>query len=157
MAHQQHANDMASTSPQIDALPTVKGPTPEDHQSEKDAQDTSGADAAPNSVLPDMSAPQIDVSDDPPMVTPLKLLQRESKWVDCSFCKRMTKTKVQMVEQGEEPSGYVKHRCIMYPLRLLPELTFVKFNDVFGLPGVLSLAAVSTGDDGHDANLDTHM
>ena len=157
MAHQQHADGMASTSPHIDAVPTVKGPTPEDHQSEKDAQDTSGADAAPNTVPPNMSAPQIDVSDDPPMVTPLKLLQRESKWVDCSFCKRMAKTKVQMVEQGEEPSGCVKDRSNMYPLRLPPELTLVKFNGVLGLPGVLSPAALSTGDDGHDAKLDTHM
>jgi len=105
MAHQQHAVSVASTGLQIDAIPTVKGPTPEDHQSQKDTPNTSGTDAAPHNVLPETSAPQIDVSEGPPMVTPLKLLQRDSRWIDCPFCKRMTKTKVQMKEESEEPSG----------------------------------------------------
>lgn len=107
MAHQQHAVGVASTGLQIDAIPTVKGPPPEYHQSEKDTPNTSGTDAAPHNVLPETSAPQIDVSEGPPMVTPLKLLQRDSRWIDCPFCLRMAKTKVQMIEKSEEPSGYV--------------------------------------------------
>jgi len=107
MTHQQHGDGIASTGPQIDAIPTVKEPMSEDHQSKKDTTNTSGADAAPNNILPETSAPQIDVSDHPAMVTPLKLLQQSSQWIDWPFCKRMAKTEVQMNEASEEPSGYV--------------------------------------------------
>jgi len=82
MTHQQHGDGIASTGPQIDAIPTVKEPMSEDHQSKKDTTNTSGADAAPNNILPETSAPQIDVSDHPAMVTPLKLLQQSSQWID---------------------------------------------------------------------------
>jgi len=66
---------------------------------------------SPNSAVDALSknaAPKIDPSPGPAMVTPLKQLQREPKWVDCPFCKRMAKTKVQHKEEREEPSGYVQ-------------------------------------------------
>lgn len=77
------------------------------------------------------------------MVTPLKQLQRNSAWVDCPFCKKMAKTKIQVKEEREEPSGYVQRLGTMF------RTDYRQVNDVLSLSGVLSFAALPSDDDKH--------
>lgn len=43
------------------------------------------------------------------MVTPQRLLVKQSKWIDCLFCNKMVETKVTVTEKEEGPSGQVQH------------------------------------------------
>ena len=117
--NQQHAAGVPSTDgPTIDEIPTVNNDISQEDapnaSKEKSihhsTQNATLITIRPNSAthaLPKYATPQIDVSSGPAMVTPLKLLQRYSQWIDCPFCKRMAKTKVTLKEEREESSGYV--------------------------------------------------
>lgn len=166
--NQQHTEGASSKeSPTIDEIPTVSPVRPNEDVSGAGAPDSSKEKfiyhttqnaklmiVRPNSAadaLPKNTAPEIDESSGTAMVTPPKQLQRDPAWVDCPFCKRMARTKVQHKEEREVPSGYVQR------LKTMSEIDRRQGNDVRGLSGVLSLAALPPADDEQDGKLDPRL
>src|ERR1700760_3450010 len=63
---------------------------------------------------PNVTAPNVASATTQVLVTPLRLLNTQPAMIDCLFCKKTTRTKVQVIEQDAENSGYDATQFILH-------------------------------------------
>ncbi|KAI0140461.1 hypothetical protein GGR57DRAFT_488114 [Xylariaceae sp. FL1272] len=103
--HEQHEPRQAPIIDEIAVVQSVESPKPAREATVKTPPDAPLPGASRNEL------PEIEVSVQPAMVTPLERLQRTPARIDCLFCKQMTITKVENKRETNGPSGAIL--CIL--------------------------------------------